>query len=177
MASALSEGQRPVCLSRPPERAWAAPKGEGFPLPTTTRQRDELVFFRPPPRLREIADGRRAAAGQSQLGESTLFVKRVVAVPGDTVSTDADGTTHVRAARGDAARPDGRPAPPGSALASLVQPASPRQLARGAYWVLGDNPAVSVDSRCWGELAEGQLVGRPLVRVLPLSRFGVVDRK
>ena len=30
------------------------------------------------------------------LDAGTLFVKRVVALPGDTVSTDADGATHVR---------------------------------------------------------------------------------
>ena len=51
--------------------------------------RGDLVFFQPPPRLREIADGRRVAAGQTVLDTGTLFVKRIVAVPGDTVSSDA----------------------------------------------------------------------------------------
>ena len=49
----------------------------------------DLVFFQPPPRLREIADNRRVAAGQAVLDTGTLFVKRIVAVPGDTVSSDA----------------------------------------------------------------------------------------
>ncbi len=30
-------------------------------------RRGDLVFFQPPPRLREIADGRRVAAGQAGL--------------------------------------------------------------------------------------------------------------
>eukprot|EP00964_Phaeocystis_antarctica_P058121 scaffold34451_cov60-Phaeocystis_antarctica.AAC.2 len=51
--------------------------------------RGDLVFFQPPPRLREVADGRRVAAGQTVLDTGTLFVKRIVAVPGDTVSSDA----------------------------------------------------------------------------------------
>ena len=51
--------------------------------------RGDLVFFQPPPRLREIADNRRVAAGQTVLDTGTLFVKRIVAVPGDTVGTDA----------------------------------------------------------------------------------------
>jgi len=141
--------------------------------------RGDLVFFQPPPRLREIADGRRVAAGQAVLDTGTLFVKRIVAVPGDTVSTDANGATHVLAPESPLMRAgvvlNAPPLPADSPLAPLVRAAPPRILAPGEYWVLGDNADVSVDSRCWGELAAGELVGRPLVRVLPLSRFGAVE--
>ena len=47
-------------------------------------------------------------------------------------------------------------------------------LAGDAYVVLGDNEAVSVVSRCWGPLRQREVAGRPLLRVLPPGRFGVV---
>ena len=136
-------------------------------------KRGEILFFQPPPALREIANERRAAAGQSALGEGVLFVKRVAAVPGMTVAVDGDGTTHVTSSDGEPFA-DGQPPQTGGVLASLVRSALPRQLPRGAFWVLGDNADVSIDSRCWGELREGELVGRPLARVFPPSRFGLV---
>ena len=43
-----------------------------------------------------------------------------------------------------------------------------------AYVVLGDNADVSVDSRCWGFLPQTSVVGRPLMRVLPLGRIGTI---
>ena len=48
--------------------------------------------------------------------------------------------------------------------------AAPRT--KRSYRMLGDNPSVSLDSRTWGPLDEKDIVGRPLLRVLPLDRFG-----
>lgn len=42
-------------------------------------------------------------------------------------------------------------------------------------YVRGDNPDVSLDSRTWGCLDEDLVVGRPLLRVLPLNRIGFVQ--
>jgi hypothetical protein len=39
-------------------------------------------------------------------------------------------------------------------------------------YVRGDNPEVSLDSRTWGCLDEDLVVGRPVLRVLPLNRIG-----
>ena len=44
-----------------------------------------------------------------------------------------------------------------------------------AYFAVGDNAEVSIDSRVWGVLPRDNVVGRPLLRVLPLSRFGKVE--
>ena len=40
--------------------------------------------------------------------------------------------------------------------------------------VRGDNPPVSLDSRQWGCLSPDNIVGTPVLRILPLSRFGVL---
>ena len=40
--------------------------------------------------------------------------------------------------------------------------------------VRGDNSEASLDSRQWGCLPEGNIVGKPLLRVLPLDRIGLL---
>ena len=61
-----------------------------------------------------------------------------------------------------------------SAVGSLLQPTAAFTLPAQQYFVLGDNEGVSVDSRCWGPLQADNIVGRPLLRVAPLSRFGPI---
>ena len=45
---------------------------------------------------------------------------------------------------------------------------------RGSLLVVGDRPEASTDSRHFGPLPLGSVVGRPLLRYAPLSRFGRV---
>ena len=48
------------------------------------------------------------------------------------------------------------------------------RLAPGEMFVLGDNRAVSKDSRAFGAVDEGRLVGRAVLRFWPLTKFGLV---
>ena len=103
---------------------------------------------------------------------NALFLKRVAA-RGDASSPSAvavspDGTTTVDGVvvRG-AVDPSGRIAP-------LVTPVRAAALQSGEYFVLGDNVEGSIDSRCWGTVAQTDIAGRPLFRVLPPSRFGTI---
>ena len=157
-------------------------------LGTPTRLK-ELVFFEPPEALQAIVREREAAVAAERLAQSgrggagaqpsfrdrlpqpssRLFVKRVVGRPGDEVSVGAGGEVRVQGEPvSDANRGLGGPA------ASLLRPKELGALAPDEVFVLGDNPATSVDSRCWGALPQGNVAGRPLLRVAPMARFGMV---
>lgn len=41
-------------------------------------------------------------------------------------------------------------------------------------FVLGDCSSVSIDSRVWGPLDVNEIVGKPILRLWPLERFGPV---
>lgn len=50
------------------------------------------------------------------------------------------------------------------------------RLIPGEAWLLGDDPAVSVDSRRYGPVALDRLVGRAWFRYAPLRRVGFLRR-
>lgn len=52
-----------------------------------------------------------------------------------------------------------------------------RTLARGEYWVLGDNESESTDSREFGAVRRRDLLGRAWVRYWPTDRWRVFDRR
>lgn len=95
-----------------------------------------------------------------------LAVKRVVGLPGDRVAI-LDGRLH-RAGR---AVPE--PAVDPEALDSVYW--EPPRVPDGHVLVLGDHRADSVDSREWGPVPVGSLVGRVTLVMWPVPRFGGVS--
>jgi signal peptidase I len=101
-------------------------------------KRGDIVVFRAP----------RPAA--TRCGARGIFVKRIVALPGETWS-ERGGFVYVggRKLREPYLRPGLRD--------HLTRP--PTTVPRDAYFVLGDNRSTSCDSRVWGPLPRANLVG------------------
>jgi len=83
-----------------------------------------------------------------------LLVKRIIATPGDLITTGADGRVVI------GGHPLREPYLPAgvttSTIAAQIVPA-------GCYFVLGDNRANSSDSRTWGVLPANLVVGRAVL--------------
>ena len=98
-----------------------------------------------------------------------VLVKRLIAQGGDWVELDPDGYVFVNGTRLQE---------PYVALLSRGSGdvAFPLTVPDGTCFVLGDNRAVSVDSRSstLGCIEEGAVLGRLLWRVWPLDRFGLI---
>ncbi|HEX2850497.1 MAG TPA: signal peptidase I [Acidimicrobiales bacterium] len=90
------------------------------------------------------------------------YIKRVIALPGETVEGHG-GRVFV----------DGRlldePYLPRAVVTSEFAPVT---VPAGRLWVMGDNRAQSQDSRFFGPIDSGTLIGRAVMRVWPLHRVG-----
>ena len=94
------------------------------------------------------------------------FIKRVIGVPGDTVEIRA-GAVYVN----------------GSVLReTYVLGGTPTDYERRTvppenYFVLGDNRMNSSDSRTWGFVPEGNIIGKASLSYWPLDNFGGVGNR
>lgn len=49
------------------------------------------------------------------------------------------------------------------------------ELPSGEYFVMGDNRSHSIDSRDIGTISKDRIIGKTVLRVYPINKFGVVD--
>lgn len=109
-----------------------------------------------PPRRGDIVVFRDPTGRQKQL------IKRVVALPGDTVDIRGDALL-VNGVRLREPYVAGRPTPPGTVP-------MPVKLRAGELWVMGDNRTNSEDSRYFGPIELSSVIGKAIAIYYPSDR-------
>lgn len=135
-------------------------------------KRGDVILFQPPPTLRDIV-----TQSGSQLSSTSLFVKRIVGLPGDH-NIRLVGENNVMINGEQAVGPDRNACrdEPLRLIDRLLENGKGKeidQLDDNEVYVLGDCKAVSVDSRVFGVLPKENVVGRPLARLWPLDRLKI----
>ena len=129
--------------------------------------RGDIVLFRPPSALTDIA---------GTIDPNSLFVKRVVGMPGDknivldprTREVTIDGQAAVGPNRNLC---DDEPLRLIDRLLANGKGRKIAELADDEVYVLGDCQDVSVDSRVFGVLPQQNIEGKPMGRIWPPSRI------
>jgi signal peptidase I len=114
-------------------------------------ERGDIVVFEVPERALE------------RCGASGTFVKRLVALPGDTISQQS-GVLLVNRKRVEEPYLNG-----GERGANFAE----RRLGDDEYFMMGDNRGQSCDSRDWGPVNRDDLIGPVFAVYWPLSRLGL----
>jgi signal peptidase I len=133
----------------------------------------DIVVFHPPAQAMgfnpgcaaSIQSGRLCATPARADAPGTVFVKRVVAGPGDWIAVRGGQLIrNGRAVREPYAAPCNDPR-----LCTFTQSI---RVPPGYWYVLGDNRGASEDSRFWGPVAQRWIIGVVVWRYWPPSQFG-----
>jgi len=102
------------------------------------------------------------------------FIKRIIGLPGETVIVRDNLTTIINAENPKGFAVDQSYVKNTCTLAMHTCISSyEKTLAGDEYFVMGDNRAESFDSRSWGPLPKKYILGKPLLRLYPLSKIGI----
>ncbi|HEY2938126.1 MAG TPA: signal peptidase I [Gaiellaceae bacterium] len=117
-------------------------------------ERGDIVVFKTPPRTAQVCSAR----------EGDTFVKRLIGLPGDTVS-ERNGYVYVNGRRLDE---------PYIATKDRDRRTETwARLAPGRYFMMRDDRSLSCDSRDWGPVPRGNLIGPVVVTYWPPTRLAV----
>jgi signal peptidase I len=100
---------------------------------------------------------------------STFFIKRIIGLPGETLTMDSGKVTIIN-----------KENPEGFLLQENYITKEHRTsdsftiaLGETEYFVMGDNRPQSSDSRSWGPLESKYIIGRPFLRLMPVSQISI----
>jgi signal peptidase I len=124
-----------------------------------TYKRGDIVVFKPPPDWAQ-EDG-------------TPFIKRVIGLGGDTVEIH-DGNVYINHTKID--EPYIYKAAPGDPPQPTTVPGDENRwvIPTGDLFLMGDHRSNSADSRTFGPVTDGQVIGRAWLRYWPLDVFGIL---
>ena len=104
------------------------------------------------------------------LDTTQRFIKRIIGLPGETVQIKNGSVDIIN--NGKDVKLDESYLPGGL----RTTPDATVTLKANQYFVMGDNREYSYDSRGWGILPSSDIVGKAVVRVLPLPAMSVIAR-
>lgn len=128
----------------------------------------DVVVFDPP-------------SGSGLDAQGIPFIKRIIGMPGDTVSLE-NGRVFVTRQDANPVRIQEeyilRGADGASAATTCPRPDCPLTWIVGdeEYFVMGDNRPSSQDSRVFGPIDDDTILGRAWLRYFPLERIGLIER-
>ncbi|MDO8430376.1 MAG: signal peptidase I [Candidatus Taylorbacteria bacterium] len=99
-----------------------------------------------------------------------FYIKRIIGLPTETISINTGKVTIINKENPEGMLlPDPYIAPSHHSSETLEV-----TLGSAEYFVMGDNRTESSDSRLWGALPAKYIMGRPLLRLLPLSKISIL---
>lgn len=117
-------------------------------------QRGDVVLFKPPS----------SAQQKAILSKDLIDVKRVVGLPGEAVEI-----------KNKQVFINGNPQAESNLPKRLTYAQTSFVIAEDAYYVLGDNPSLSLDSRVWGTLPQANILGKVIGILCPPSHQTLLD--
>ncbi len=141
---------------------------QGTSMDPTFHSTDYLIIDRVSYRLEEPERGDVIVFRFPQ-DPSRSFIKRVIGLPGETVTIKDQKVTIINAINPDGFTID----EPYVSTENLRESDTRVTLGKDEFFVMGDNRKASADSRTWGTLPRGNITGRALLRLYPFTSIGV----
>jgi len=96
-----------------------------------------------------------------------FFIKRIIGLPNESIKVNGSKVTIINDSHPDGFDLD-EPYVKNLAFNNMVA-----ILGSNEFFVMGDNRSASSDSRSWGNVKENLIIGRALLRLLPVKNIGI----